>query len=79
VKPEQVELLSELLQAIAEEYRNIIEMDGKKAGPQPAWDTSGGEQFSESGQNFLNYVQYIFLGEGRKFCRGVNFSYSMRK
>jgi len=29
------------------------------AGPQPAWDTRGGEEFSESGPNFLNYVQYF--------------------
>jgi len=27
------------------------------AGPEPAWDTRGGEKFSERGSNFLNYVQ----------------------
>jgi len=27
------------------------------AGPQPAWDNMRGEEFSERGQNFLNYVQ----------------------
>jgi len=31
VKPTQVELLSELLQAIAEEWWEIIEMDRKRA------------------------------------------------
>jgi len=26
-------------------------------GPQPAWDNRGGEEFSERGPNFFNYVQ----------------------
>ena len=41
-------------------------------GLQPAWDTRGDEEFSESGPNFLklypNYVQHIFPG-GRKILQ----------
>jgi len=40
-----------------------------RAGPLPAWDTRGGEEFSERGPNFLNYVQHTFPG-GQKFSIG---------
>jgi len=30
----------------------------------------GGEEFSERGPNFLNYVQHIFSGGAKNFARG---------
>jgi len=30
-----------------------------QAGPEPAWDIRRGEEFSERGPNFLNYVKYF--------------------
>jgi len=34
--------------------------------------TPGGEEFSERGPNFLNYVQNIFPGAGEIFSRGAS-------
>jgi len=34
-------------------------------GPQPAWNTRGGKEFSGVGPNFLNYSNTFFKG-GRK-------------
>ena len=38
---------------------------------QPAWENRRGEEFSERGPNFLNYVQQIFSRGGEKICRGA--------
>jgi len=46
------------------------------AGPQPAWDTRGSEEFSERGPKFLNffqvlnYTQHIFPGRAKNFSGG---------
>jgi len=47
------------------------------SGPQPAWDTRRDEEFSETGPNFLNYVQYfqtisnIFYQGSKNFLGGI--------
>jgi len=44
----------------------------KRPGPLPAWDTTLGEEFSGSGQNFLYYVQHIFPGGAINFAVGAS-------